>query len=415
MSSELKIIKLFMEDRDTIQQYKDVFLKVPGLDRHIKTIVKTIDSYYEKYTLHTSVTLPDFETFFSYENPVHKDKELIMELVCSAQEERANVDLIKLELEKVTEQHYAGMIAGHITPIIEGSKFGTLSVIRDLIEEYEEKVGNVVAGSDLDPFYMSLADIAKSEVTDQDITWPLTRLNELIGGPARGTSGAIFARPDTGKTSFGINIACKFAACLKYKNLPGTILYLQNEEATKMPFLRAICSMCDVPKTTAYANTTQWENEFFSRGGDRLIMLGDMHHMSKVEAAIKRYEPRAVIIDQGPKVQIVGGNTMNDTTRLQKTYETFRRMSHKYNTGVCVLSQADAQSANKQWLGLGSMHASKTDVPGELDWAIGIGAKDEAGYEHVRYFYICKNKLKDGKHDRFTCRFVSENARFLDK
>jgi hypothetical protein len=78
------------------------------------------------------------------------------------------------------------------------------------------------------------------------------------------------------------------------------------------------------------------------------------------------------------------------------------------------VAQADAAGANKQWLTMDNINASKTDVPGELDWGIGIGSVDEQGMETVRFINIFKNKLKYGRKGRDQVSFTAETCRYKD-
>jgi hypothetical protein len=60
------------------------------------------------------------------------------------------------------------------------------------------------------------------------------------------------------------------------------------------------------------------------------------------------------------------------------------------------------------------INASKTDVPGELDFGIGIGMLHEQGMELQRFVNIFKNKQKYGRKGREEVLFYAEKCRYKD-
>jgi len=62
-------------------------------------------------------------------------------------------------------------------------------------------------------------------------------------------------------------------------------------------------------------------------------------------------------------------------------------------------------------LQLNHMDSSKIGIPGELDFAIGVGSIEEIGYEEVRYLSVCKNKLK-GMHGKGEVTFKYKTCNF---
>jgi hypothetical protein len=68
-----------------------------------------------------------------------------------------------------------------------------------------------------------------------------------------------------------------------------------------------------------------------------------------------------------------------------------------------------------QWITMDDINGSKTDVPGELDWGIGIGLVDDTGMELARFINIFKNKQKYGRKGRAECIiFYAEKCRYKD-
>ena len=81
---------------------------------------------------------------------------------------------------------------------------------------------------------------------------------------------------------------------------------------------------------------------------------------------------------------------------------------------MVAMAQADGTTNQKKWINLNNIHNSKVDIPGELDFAIGIGASDKEGEEDVRFFHVCKNKLHEGEKGKFTALFEYDKCRYED-
>jgi len=72
------------------------------------------------------------------------------------------------------------------------------------------------------------------------------------------------------------------------------------------------------------------------------------------------------------------------------------------------------RKATGQWPTMDDINGSKTDVPGELDWGIGIGMVDDPGLECARFVNIFKNKQKYGRKGRAETTFRAEKCRYKD-
>jgi len=94
-------------------------------------------------------------------------------------------------------------------------------------------------------------------------------------------------------------------------------------------------------------------------------------------------------------------------------YGKFRELQKKFKIDIVTVGQADGAAEGKKWLRLTNMDYSKTGKPGELDWAIGIGASFD-GPDYARYICICKNKMKDGHHGLYEVTIDAMIAQYHD-
>jgi len=105
--------------------------------------------------------------------------------------------------------------------------------------------------------------------------------------------------------------------------------------------------------------------------------------------------------------------TQNDAARLGELYAMFREWAKEYKTDIITVGQAHADAEGKKYLHKAWMNKSKTDKPGELDYAIGIGIDGIGNDQDMRRFIsICKNK--SGPHTRFQAVMNPHTARFED-
>ena len=57
------------------------------------------------------------------------------------------------------------------------------------------------------------------------------------------------------------------------------------------------------------------------------------------------------------------------------------------------MCQADGTADGREFLEMGHVSNSKTSKTAEADWILGIGCKNEPGFENVRGLSALKNKL----------------------
>jgi hypothetical protein len=93
---------------------------------------------------------------------------------------------------------------------------------------------------------------------------------------------------------------------------------------------------------------------------------------------------------------------------MANVYGWFREKAQMHNT--CMVGTAQADFKSGIWITMNNINGSKTDVPGELDWGVGIGIDAEPGMETTRFVNVFKNKGKTGQgsvqFDPDTCRYT---------
>ena len=174
---------------------------------------------------------------------------------------------------------------------------------------------------------------------------------------------------------------------------------------------RAGVSLLGCTTEWAEKNPKDFQREVSKRGGNLIRFHGGVRSTRDVETLVKRYSPAVVVADQIAKFKLPGLQK-EGPAGLADIYSWFRGKSQEYSTCVIGVAQADQKAHNKEWLDDTMINASKTDVPGELDWGVGIGFLTETGMEYTRFINLFKNKQKYGRKGRAQVKFNPETCRY---
>jgi len=141
-----------------------------------------------------------------------------------------------------------------------------------------------------------------------------------------------------------------------------------------------------------------WESKI----GDRIKFIDKPNQVERrsIERIIERVDPSLLIIDNMDKVKGFTGDRKD--LLLHEIYKWGREIA-KVQCPVLTVGQADNSGHNSMVLDESQMADSKTAKPSELDFIIGIGRQDKAGYDNIRYLSIPKNKLRGDKNSIEGC------------
>jgi hypothetical protein len=168
-------------------------------------------------------------------------------------------------------------------------------------------------------------------------------------------------------------------------------------------------------KELLVANIAESRETFRRNNGRRVKIYDDASITVKdIEKILKKYNVRLSIIDQGDKVRFYGDKNLVEHERLKKLYGKLRELAKKYGCDILTAGQANAEAEGKKYIQLTHMDNSKTGKPGELDFAIGIGALLGDVANTTRFINVCKNKLHNGSKGKFEVHFDAMIARYTD-
>lgn len=359
-----------------------------------KTKIK--DSYKELYNIYYSLyeymdkykkdlSIEELEIIFFSSRPALRDKDKEVYHSIFTQIKTASVDstLIDEVLQQLKQQQEAFDLSTLAYEVSQGrGKFIDLLTKAHALE-HEEKLDEV----DISVFTTDdLGELYEGSVQQQGLRWRLGTLNRMLGSLRKGDFGFIFARPESGKTTFLASEVSFFA-----EQCSGPVLWFNNEEQGSKVMLRVYQASLGLTLTELFSNLNGHKQSYTQLTGGR-IKLYDSGNISKsdVERVVYQLKPSIIIFDQIDKIK--GFVNDREDLRLGSIYQWARELAKQYCPviGVC---QADGSGEGQKWLTMANVSSAKTSKQAEADWIIGIGKSNEDGMEYIRHLHASKNKL----------------------
>jgi len=377
------IIKLFMTERTAY----DRFYKHLNLS-YIKTnfvslykLFMVIHSYYEKSDK-TSMSKSDLELAY-HSSYLLEDSE--RNELSDLLDRILKLELTEQNVYAYLNAHKQRCIAGEVAKLALDVEDGTAKV-EELLNKFNELEHEDTETKEAKPVNMDLHEIYKSQIQTPGLRWRLDWLNKSLGSLRKGDFGFIFARPETGKTTF---LASEMTHMVSQTD--GDILWFNNEEQGKKVAVRCFQALFGLTNKELFDNKENNANEYKQQVGSRIKIYDyeDSSSVSRIESIIKDTNPSLIIFDQIDKVR--GFKNDRYDLELKKLYQWAREMAKLY-APVIAVSQAGGTGEGKLWLTMDDVDSSKTAKQGEADWILGIG-KEQDNTSNMRYLNISKNKL----------------------
>jgi len=305
-----------------------------------------------------------------------------------------NTDLQESVIRDLWMRNRARMISELSVNIFLGKEknFGEL---KRLIESTaEDSIGEKTTYTEVD---MGLEELLDSLTLEPDFPFQWEPLSGYVPGLDRGHFGIIFARPETGKTTFISFLAQKF---LK-QGL--TVAVWGNEEPAVRTKLRIIQSFFKATRKELSEGRAKFAEDWHSQIGGRLHVLDCVGTtIQEIDDWCKINKPDIVFIDQLDKVKI-GGKYNRGDEKLKEIYLQAREIAKRNKCLVWGVSQASAEAEGTQHVEYQYLDNSKTGKAGEADLIIGIGRTGDRSPENTkRYVCVSKNK-QNGWHGTIPC------------
>ena len=350
----------------------------------------------EVSTLHTEVYNPAL-TRTSKENFLNLLEEI-------KEQELPNKKIASNILKAMHKRNVAQKIAVQATEIFNG-KEEALSSIQNLLDssnEVEKEEYDCVT-SDIDNLLDALKDNTKWKFN-------LAPLRERVNGVGEGNLLVVFARPESGKTAFWVNLV---AGENGFLTQGAKVCALINEEPairTQMRLINAYTGMTfeeiqeDIPTA----------KEKWSQVSTNIKILDTVDWtLDKVDSFVAKEQPDIVVIDQLDKVHMPGNFARTDE-KLRAIYTGAREIAKRRNCCIIAISQASADASGKLDITFDMMENSKTGKAAEADVIIGVGFRNKLDTDQdLRSLAISKNKIT-GWHGMIACKIIPQLSRYVE-
>jgi hypothetical protein len=288
--------------------------------------------------------------------------------------------------------------------------------VKDIIDQIKILEGSSESTeSEEDAFVTTdLEEIVNGTIAAPGIRWRLNCLNKSLGSLRQGDFGFVFARPETGKTTFVADIAANALT-----QVTGPVVWFNNEEVGTKVMFRVYQSFFGCTAEQLMANAARYKAEFIRLTAGRFMLLDSAAvEKSMVERVLARVKPSLIIYDQIDKIK--GFKADRDDLVYGAIYQWARELAKTYapSIGVC---QADGTAEGQRWLTMANVANAKTSKQAEADWILGIGKTHDQDTQLIRYLNISKNKLigdsdtiPEQRHGRFEVLIQPDIARYKD-
>ena len=247
-------------------------------------------------------------------------------------------------------------------------------------------------GEEFEFITTDLNELLNQVVNSPGLHWRMKTLNKSLGPLRKGNFGFVFARPETGKTTFLCSEVTHMASQLSDDD--GPILWIANEEPGENIQLRVYQAAFGIDLPTLQSDVEGWAKKYNEVFGTKL-RISKLQTVSKfqLEKMCAKLKPSLLIVDQLDK--ITGFDNDREDLKLGSLYQWARELAKQWCPviGIC---QADGTGEGVKWLTMGNVANAKTAKQAEADWILGIGKQNSDGYENIRYLHLSKNKLPGG-------------------
>ncbi len=361
------ILKLLLkkEHYDKYRTYIEVHKELYPLYNHL-------DEMMEKYK--RDITFDEFKI------SANADLFPIIQLI--EQSDVAPEVLVEL-IEKHKKQTLAHEIALLAISISEGKQEF------DLLKEKINQVETTTVVEEYEFVTDDLEELYERQVHTHGLRWRLHTLNRMLGSLRKGNFGFLFARPESGKTTFLASEITFMAEQLSETD--GPILWFNNEEEGEKVKLRLYQASLGIQLAELFSDRLGNNTKYLARTKGKIKMIDSATiNKKQIEKMCAALNPSLIVFDQIDKVKGFDGD--REDLRLGSIYQWAREIAKSY-CPVIGVTQADGTGEGKKWLTMENVANAKTAKQAEADWILGIGCTHNEGFEFVRHLHLSKNKL----------------------
>lgn len=387
------------------------------MPKELQGVYRCLNSYHENNDECTDLSVGDLSNVYFATNP--RDRDFAISVFEQLEKHESSETTVSALVSSILVSKALRDISLEAYDVAEGRSdlskvLDKINGLRDLVDGAETESES----SDTDFVSNDLETLVHEAIKKPGLRWRLGTLNRMLGSLRGGDFGFIFARPETGKTTFLASEVTYMAEQVPDEG--GPVLWINNEEQGSKVMLRAAQASLGITMTDLFRDVKKANAAFQARIRGKLQMIDDAGmSKQKLEALCKRYRPSLIVIDQIDKIK--GFDNDREDLRLGAIYQWARELAKTYGCPIIAVCQADGTGENQKWLSMAHVANAKTAKQAEADFILGIGKIHEPGYDTIRYLHACKNKLMGDedtnptlRHGRMEVLIEAETARYKD-
>ncbi len=283
--------------------------------------------------------------------------------------------------------------------------------VQELISEYTflaEKKEEALMDEQDDGIYIGIDDSFFEGLDPENLIhlYPQSLDERLNGGAPRGSHIVVYARPETGKSLFVINLAAGFLQ----QGLK--VLYVGNEDPAVTMRNRIMSSLVGRTRDEIHADKDAYVTQSQHNGFNSLV-FADLApgSIADVRRLVHRHKPDVIIVDQIRNLH--ASKSLTKVEALEYIAQSMRNLAKEVNALGVSVTQAGDSADGKLALELGDVDFSKTGIPSTADVMIGIGVNHDYERTNRRMISLPKNKIS-GRHEHFPISVIPELSRCGD-
>lgn len=184
-------------DYNTWESYKDS-LKIIDLPKEVHSLFSVLDNYHTQNAAKTPLTVGDLGNLLFASST--KDKEYYLGVLEQLEKLEVSKDTTETLIKSLLSHRKLKEISLAAYDVTEGRQ--DLSKLMKLLKDFTEQQEQQETKEEFDFVSDNLQELADEAIKQHGLRWRLDTLNKILGSLRVGDFGFIFARPETGKTTF---------------------------------------------------------------------------------------------------------------------------------------------------------------------------------------------------------------------
>jgi len=341
------ILKYLLDINNYNKYYNYIYNNINKENKEILLLYTLLKELIEKYN--NSVSLSDYCLYVDSKS-TSKNYEVIQDLLKDLFNYEINEEIINDILKDIKNKQLAYELAIVSLEVSEGRS--SIETIQSTLNKFETSYED----SKIEFISSDLDTLVSDSIKTKGLRWRLNSLNTSLGSLRKGDFGFLFARPETGKTTFLCSEITHFAT-----QVDRPILWFNNEEQGSKVMIRCYQSTFGLPLAQLLGDINAYQASFRDSGCSFIKLFDSATiHRSQVEQLCKELCPSLIIFDQLDKIK--GFHDDREDLRLGSIYIWARELAKTYCPviGVC---QADASGEGKKWLTMDNVANAKCLSP----------------------------------------------------